>query len=131
VDIQTELITSKGYPCEDHTVTTADGFILGLQRIPYGKQNWEKPRPRRVVFLQHGLLDSSATWVMNLANESLGMCCCYCKVCKQICLFSRICNCWRSLYRDRPKIIWKTQFMKLMWIILTNTSLAWIQVWCR
>jgi len=54
-------------------VTTADGFILGLQRIPYGKRNLEKMARRSVVFLQHGLLDSSATWVMNLANQSLGM----------------------------------------------------------
>ena len=79
-DTQTELITSKGYPCEDHTVTTADGFILSLQRIPYGKRSLEKPASRPVVFLQHGLLDSSATWVMNLANESLGMCCSLCKL---------------------------------------------------
>lgn len=68
----TQLITSKGYPCEDHVVTTADGFILSLQRIPYGKQNSEKVASRVVVFLQHGLLDSSATWVENLANQSLG-----------------------------------------------------------
>lgn len=56
-------------------MTTADGFILGLQRIPHGKRNLGKPARRPVVFLQHGLLDSSATWVMNLDNQSLGMCC--------------------------------------------------------
>jgi len=54
-------------------VTTADGFILSLQRIPYGKQNSEKLASRGVVFLQHGLLDSSSTWVENLANQSLGI----------------------------------------------------------
>jgi lysosomal acid lipase/cholesteryl ester hydrolase len=31
-----ELITSKGYPVEEHFVLTEDGFFLGLQRIPYG-----------------------------------------------------------------------------------------------
>ena len=31
------MITSVGYPGEDHTVTTSDGYILGLQRIPYGR----------------------------------------------------------------------------------------------
>ena len=34
---QTELITSKGYPCENHYVETEDGFILNMQRIPHGR----------------------------------------------------------------------------------------------
>ena len=32
--LQTQLITSKGYPCEDYDVHTSDGYILGIQRIP-------------------------------------------------------------------------------------------------
>nr|CAD7603633.1 unnamed protein product [Timema genevievae] len=32
-----ELIAKKGYPAETHTVTTEDGYILTLHRIPYGK----------------------------------------------------------------------------------------------
>jgi len=74
-DIPTcQLVASKGYPCEQHNVTTADGYILTVHRIPYGvkapgnSQSSEKP----IVYLQHGLLDSSATWVMNFPNESLG-----------------------------------------------------------
>ncbi len=118
----TELITSKGYPCEgffildywnlyfrtlliaiffdlssnlfanrfsllkknklcnqnrypiDLTVTTSDGFILSLQHIPHGLKGNNDNNNREikpVVFLQHGLLDSSATWVMNSAQESL------------------------------------------------------------
>ncbi|KAL5017970.1 hypothetical protein ScPMuIL_003692 [Solemya velum] len=61
-----ELITSKGYPCENHDVYTPDGFLLGVQRIPHGVQ-----RNRPVVLLQHGLLASSTCWLENLANESL------------------------------------------------------------
>ena len=34
---QSGLISSKGYPVEDHEVHTKDGFILGLQRIPRGR----------------------------------------------------------------------------------------------
>lgn len=43
----TQLITSKGYPCEQHTVQTEDGFLLSVQRIPYGragKQQYDKPQ---------------------------------------------------------------------------------------
>lgn len=36
---QTELITSKGYPCEQHNVLTKDGYILSLQRIPFSKKS--------------------------------------------------------------------------------------------
>eukprot|EP00058_Branchiostoma_floridae_P024848 XP_002610338.1 hypothetical protein BRAFLDRAFT_72470 [Branchiostoma floridae] len=68
----TQLITSKGYPCEDHYVTTDDGFILNMQRIPHGLGNGNNTAPRPIVFLQHGLLGSSTQWIENLVNESLG-----------------------------------------------------------
>ncbi|XP_013390621.1 lysosomal acid lipase/cholesteryl ester hydrolase [Lingula anatina] len=67
-----ELITSKGYPCETHTVTTADGFILTIHRIPHGLKKGQKAGPRPPVFLQHGLVASSTQWLTNLRNESLG-----------------------------------------------------------
>ena len=61
----TELIRQMGYPAEDHDVFTDDGYILSVQRIPAHKPG------RPVVFLQHGLLDSSATWALNFPNQSL------------------------------------------------------------
>ena len=39
---QTQLITSKGYPCEDYDVHTSDGYILGIQRIPGSRTENEK-----------------------------------------------------------------------------------------
>lgn len=73
--MQTELITSKGYVCEDYSVVTEDGFILSLQRIPHGKRLSQAAKgvAQKIVFLQHGLLDSSTTWVLNLPEQSLGM----------------------------------------------------------
>jgi len=39
---------------------------LNVQRIPSSAEG-----PKKVVFLQHGLEDSSSTWVVNFKNQSL------------------------------------------------------------
>ncbi|XP_067129246.1 gastric triacylglycerol lipase-like [Centruroides vittatus] len=68
-----QLISSKGYPVEEYWVLTEDGYILGVQRIPYGTSKLGRTaKDRPVVFLQHGLLASSADWVMNFPDQSLG-----------------------------------------------------------
>ncbi|CAF0988536.1 unnamed protein product [Rotaria sp. Silwood1] len=64
----TQLIQSKGYPCEEHKVITNDGYILGVFRIPYGRKSSAKGRP---VLLQHGLLDTATTWVINFSDQNL------------------------------------------------------------
>jgi pimeloyl-ACP methyl ester carboxylesterase len=57
------LISSKNYPVEIHFAETPDNYVLQMFRIP---------RPGApVAFLQHGLLDSSTTWVLNEADNSL------------------------------------------------------------
>ncbi|XP_054709826.1 gastric triacylglycerol lipase-like [Uloborus diversus] len=67
------LISSKGYPVEDHTVQTKDGYLLAVQRIRYGRQGWNKFLGKRpVAFLQHGLLSSATDWVINFPKQSLG-----------------------------------------------------------
>jgi len=50
-----DMILDAGYPAERHEVTTDDCYILALHRIP---------GEGKVVFLQHGLIDSSAAWVI-------------------------------------------------------------------
>ncbi|OVA20031.1 Alpha/beta hydrolase fold-1 [Macleaya cordata] len=59
-----------GYACEEHTVTTQDGYILSLQRIPVGKSG-ETPGPRTPVLLQHGVLMDGITWLLNFPDQSL------------------------------------------------------------
>eukprot|EP01132_Coremiostelium_polycephalum_P006176 gene6176-7690_t len=65
-----ELVNSNGYPCEEHFVVTKDGYILRMFRIPYGK-NHNSSNRKQPVLLQHGLLDSSFTWIINEPGESL------------------------------------------------------------
>lgn len=60
-----DLIKNKGYPAEQHNVTTQDGYILTMHRI-------NKQPTKKVVLLQHGLMDSSSTWVINFPEQSLG-----------------------------------------------------------
>ncbi|XP_063358088.1 lipase 3-like [Cydia amplana] len=55
-------IISEGYPAELHQVTTADGYILGVHRIPYGKDGPSEGR-RPVVFVMHGLMGASSNFI--------------------------------------------------------------------
>ena len=51
------------YPVEIHDVTTPDGYILRVFRIQ--KKNSHIQEGLKPIFLQHGLLDSSDTWIIN------------------------------------------------------------------
>lgn len=71
-----ELVQTRGYVIESHFVTTADGYILNMFRIPQGKNEEKMSRfkesTKPPVILQHGLLDSSFTWINNYEDQSLG-----------------------------------------------------------
>lgn len=66
-----QIIKHWGYPVEEYDVTTEDGYILGIQRIPHGRNGKGTGAKRPVVFLQHGLLGSSTQWITNLPHQSL------------------------------------------------------------
>lgn len=51
-----ELLHAYNYPAETHSVTTDDGYILEMHRVP------NPGRP--AVLLMHGMLSSSADFVL-------------------------------------------------------------------
>ena len=68
-----DFLNHNGYPCETYTVQTADNYLLTMHRIPHGKNSThDKATQRPVVYLQHGIMDSTVSWVINEPNVSLG-----------------------------------------------------------
>nr|XP_045585758.1 gastric triacylglycerol lipase-like [Procambarus clarkii] len=68
-----ELIQVRGYPAEVHHVTTDDGYILEMHRIPHGRNGRRRSSngEPRVVFVMHGVLFSSAGFVLNDPDQAL------------------------------------------------------------
>lgn len=66
------MIKLYGYPVEKHKVTTEDGYILTIFRIPHGKNSEDSFEKRPPVVLQHGLLCSSDDWLLSGPERSLG-----------------------------------------------------------
>lgn len=65
------LAIKRGYDVEVHRVVTSDGYILEMHRIA-GSPLRPPRKGKKVVFLQHGFLDSSATWVMQGKKHGFG-----------------------------------------------------------
>ncbi|KAE8685902.1 triacylglycerol lipase 2-like [Hibiscus syriacus] len=64
------MVETQGYECEEHTVTTKDGYILSMQRVPVGRSGGT-PGTRPPVLLQHGLLMDAITWLLMPPEQSL------------------------------------------------------------
>lgn len=65
-----EMVEGQGYVCEEHTVTTEDGYILSVQRIPEGRSGQTSGK-RPPVLLQHGVLMDGITWLLLPPDKSL------------------------------------------------------------
>jgi len=67
-----DIIRSFGYPAEEHWVTTPDGYIVALHRIPAGHPEGQHPEGGGVpVLLGHCLVGSSAMFSWGPPDSSL------------------------------------------------------------
>lgn len=67
-----QLIALNDYLAESHIIVTDDGYILTVHRIPYSKYSKLKLIPRKTVLLHHGILGSSADWILTGPKKGLG-----------------------------------------------------------
>ncbi|KAF7514426.1 hypothetical protein GJ744_000196 [Endocarpon pusillum] len=74
----TDLCALFGYRAEEHVVQTADGYLLGIHRLPYKKgeeqeghlvNSGQRSITKPVVYLHHGLLMNSEVWVCITEEE--------------------------------------------------------------
>ncbi|KAK5643345.1 hypothetical protein RI129_007190 [Pyrocoelia pectoralis] len=63
-----EIVRRHGYPVEVHNVTTDDGYILTVFRIPYGRHG--NTTSKKPVFLQHGITLNGGAFVL-MGEKSL------------------------------------------------------------
>jgi pimeloyl-ACP methyl ester carboxylesterase len=68
-----QMINQAGYYFEEHKIRTEDGYILTAWRIPclLNETNMDLYKKRKPVILQHGLIDSSYTWLLLDKEHSL------------------------------------------------------------
>ncbi|KAJ8952379.1 hypothetical protein NQ318_014470 [Aromia moschata] len=59
-----DFLNGYGYPFENHRITTEDGYILNIHRIPHGKDEQVKAEnsTKPAVLLMHGLVLSSVSF---------------------------------------------------------------------
>lgn len=69
---QSNRIEAEGYPVEDHEITTDDGYVLHLYRLPHGRQIPKSNDTRPPVLIMHGIFSSSQSWIALGSDNSLG-----------------------------------------------------------
>ncbi|XP_037580482.1 lipase lipl-1-like [Dermacentor silvarum] len=67
------LMKKNGYPVEMYKVTTDDGYILEVDRMPRGRSDGgTSGSSRPPVLMVHGIVSSAADWVINKPDLSAG-----------------------------------------------------------
>ena len=76
---QESVIRNNGYPFEIHNVTTADGHILTVYRIPSGravknkKDDEKRSKKKKIpILIKHGFMCDVRSWLMMGPNLGFG-----------------------------------------------------------
>ncbi|KAK7266930.1 hypothetical protein RIF29_19591 [Crotalaria pallida] len=66
-------VIAHGYKCQEFDVTTKDGFILSLQRIPAGRaeNKGAGSTKKQPVIIQHGVMVDGMIWFLNGPEQNL------------------------------------------------------------
>ncbi|KYM76677.1 Lipase 3 [Atta colombica] len=65
------IVEQYDYPAEEHNVTTEDGYILLIHRIPGSPLLDNNKGKKEIVFIQHGILASSDSWILRGPGKDL------------------------------------------------------------
>lgn len=64
-EIQLKMVQEEGLQLENHSVTTENGYILNMHRLP-------NPNRTKVMFLMHGLISASSCYIVKPKQQSAG-----------------------------------------------------------
>jgi len=67
-----EIVNKNHYPLVQYSITTEDGYILKLFRIPNSKDSafdHKSSSLKQPILFQHGIFDSSDGWICNSAEK--------------------------------------------------------------
>lgn len=67
---QKNIVEDSGYSFEEHYVATDDGYIITLHRVFNSSSESQEQKP--VALCVHGLVGSSADWLITGQNVSMG-----------------------------------------------------------
>lgn len=113
--LQPNLIKAAGYPSEKHRVTTEDGYVLQMHRIPAGRRSARRSgdpnaKGKKAILAVHGLVGSSGDFVIMGPERSLG---------KKLCRYNITCG------RNRLTIYRKAHSLVLFNINLLYSKLSY------